>query len=207
MITAVVVLQIAVLTLLTIVWKRLPEKNPTDVKDYFLKLKGELKMAENNIVVELRNAINEAVDRVNTRTDALEAAAKAYKDELDALKALHENYVVSEDAEDVEQNAALADQQAKADAAAAELAATVEGVRAELGKLEAVGNVEVPVEPETPAEPEVPAEPEAPVEEVPGPGEVVPDGEIAPDAAAPADEPAPADDDNVQGPAGPIPFV
>lgn len=166
-------------------------------------------MAENNIVVELRNAIDEAVTRVNTRTDALEAAAKAYKDELDALKALHENYVVSEDAEDVEQNAAIAAQTEKADAAAADLAATVEGVRAELGKLEAVGNVEV--EPETPAEPEVPAEPEAPVEEIPAsPGEVVPDGEIAPDAVAPADEPAPvapADDKNIQGPAGPIPFV
>lgn len=199
MIIVVLVVQIAILTLLALVVKRLPEKNPKEIKDYFLKLKGELKMAENNIVVELRNAINDAVDRVNTRTDALEAAAKAYKDELDALKALHENYVASEDAEDVEQNAALADQQAKADAAAAELAATVEGVRAELGKLEEVGNVEVPVEPETPAEPEVPAEPEAPVEEVPGPGEVVPDGEITEDAAA-----QPTED---QGPAGPIPFV
>jgi septal ring factor EnvC (AmiA/AmiB activator) len=133
----------------------------------------------NDNVAELREAVAALAERVANQAAPLTEALDNVRAELEAERAKYAELVTAEDAEDVQQNAALDTALDDADAAAAQVAATVD-------ELNAIAVA--------PAEAEAPAAPvaDAPVADVP-PVEDVPVAQ-APVAEAPVEEPTEDDD-------------
>jgi chromosome segregation ATPase len=109
-------------------------------------LKDELRevkrtMADLNASVEnLRNAVTEVADRVGAITgplqEQLREAVEALAAERDAAAAL----AASEDAEDVQQNADLADARARVDAALADAQSAADNIDGEVARLNQVAS-------------------------------------------------------------------
>lgn len=134
-------------------------------------------------VAGVADRVNELSEEHRTKVAELETALQAERDAAAATAA-------AEDAEDVEQNQALADAKAATDAALAE----VQGVGAAIDEQAARLNEVAPVAPDAVDEtPETPAQPEAPVV-----------GEN-PDLTTPDDNVAPVE--NGQPDAGPTPVA
>jgi hypothetical protein len=102
-----------------------------------------------DLTVEVAN-LREAVSGVSARVDALVGPlTDAVREAQEALVAEREaaaNLATAEDAEDVEQNAALANAQAATDAALANASSAADEISAETAKLNAVAQPEEPVE-------------------------------------------------------------
>jgi len=142
------------------------------IREATTKIERRIYMSVSNLIVEFRAAVVEAIGRVETRQAELRNALAAALAELEAARDRALTVAAAEDAEDVEQNAAL-------EAALAQVA------EAEGALTEAIGGLKglAPEEVDEPVEEPVESEPE-----VPSPGEVVPDGEVAEDAAALPDD-------------------
>jgi hypothetical protein len=135
------------------------------------KMKEEIFMAIEQNTAELKASVDRLVGRVNDLVGPLQDANATLVTTLAAEREAAAALNASEEAEDVEQNRALADAQAATDealrvqdAAAAEIA----GLTTEVDAVFAAPVVEEPAtaEPEAPAV-ETPAEPEAPAAEEP----------------------------------------
>ena len=113
----------------------------------------EERMAD--LTTEVAN-LREAVSGVSARVDALVGPlTDAVREAQEALSAEREaaaNLAAAEDQEDVEQNQALADAQARVDTALADAQSAADSISAETAKL---NEVAAPAAPEEPTEPPV----------------------------------------------------
>lgn len=176
------------------------------------KLKEEIFMAIEQNTAELKASVEALIGRVNDLVGPLQDANATLVTTLAAEREAAAALAASEDAEDVEQNRALADAQAATDEALRVQDAASAEIAALKGQIDSVFAPVVeepaPAEPEAPAEEpatEVPAEPEAPAAEEPAvetpavDEPVVEEPAVLPDV--PATEPeaveTPADDADV----------
>lgn len=169
------------------------------------KMKEEIFMAITENTAELKASVDRLVGRVNDLVGPLQDANATLVTTLAAEREAAAALAASEDAEDVEQNRALADAQAATDealrvqdAAAAEIAGLTTEVDAVFAPVVEEPATEEPAV-ETPAEPEAPAT-EEPAAETPAVDEpVAEEPAVLPDA--PVTEPeaveTPADDADV----------
>ena len=172
------------------------------------KMKEEILMAIAENTAELRASVESLIGRVNDLVGPLKDANATLVNTLAAEREAAAALAASEDAEDVDQNRALADAQAATDealrvqdAAAAEIAGLktqIDAVFAPVVEEPATAEPEAPAV-ETPAEPEAPAA-EEPAAETPAVDEpVAEEPAVLPDA--PVTEPeaveTPADDADV----------
>ena len=98
-----------------------------------------LKMASLNESVEnLRTAVTQVADRVSEITGPLQDQLRELQSALDAEREAAATLAAAEDAEDVQQNADLADARARVDAALAEAQSAAEGIDGEVARLNAV---------------------------------------------------------------------
>jgi predicted nuclease with TOPRIM domain len=113
----------------------------------------EERMAD--LTTEVAN-LREAVSGVSARVDALVGpltdAVREAQDALNAEREAAANLAAAEDQEDVEQNQALADAQARVDTALADAQSAADSISAETAKL---NEVAAPATPEEPTEPSV----------------------------------------------------
>ncbi|UMO76342.1 hypothetical protein SEA_TOMAS_194 [Streptomyces phage Tomas] len=113
----------------------------------------EERMAD--LTTEVAN-LREAVSGVSARVDALVGpltdAVREAQDALNAEREAAANLAAAEDQEDVEQNQALADAQARVDQALNDASAAADSISAETARLNEVAK---PATPEEPVEPPV----------------------------------------------------
>lgn len=118
-----------------------------------------------DLTTEVAN-LREAVSGVSARVDALVGpltdAVREAQDALNAEREAAANLAAAEDQEDVEQNQALADAQARVDQALADASSAADQISAETARLNEVAAPAEEPTPEQPAEPG-PEEPSGPV--------------------------------------------
>lgn len=90
-------------------------------------------------VENLQTAVTEVAQRVGDLTGPLQEQLAALEAALAEEREAHAAYVVSEDAEDVEQDATLADAQARVDQALADAQTAANGIDGEIARLNQVG--------------------------------------------------------------------
>lgn len=172
------------------------------------RTKGEITLALEDFKRELAAHHDEVVNlvsRVEAKVGTLTDAIAARDAEIASLKDARDALAASEEAEDVDQNAAIEASEARLAELETSVAAATDELRSattELKSVAANAAPEVPAEEvPAPAEPETPA---VPAEEVPAPSEdgTVVDGEVTEDAAALPDEAGTEDEgDAPEGPA------
>jgi len=97
------------------------------------------KMADlNQSVQDLRAAVTDVADRVNSLVTPLRDALAEAQNTLVAERQAATDLAAAEDAEDVEQNQALTDAQAATDAALADAAARADEIETEVARLNEV---------------------------------------------------------------------
>jgi len=144
---------------------------------------AELKKITDASSAEISSAlegVEQQMSDLTTSVDELQAAVTGVSQRVDeklgaALEALSverakfDSLVTAENAEDVAQDAELADARAATDAALTEARTAAGEISDAVSDLNAVAPADAPTEPEVPAEPapEVPSEPEVPAEPTP----------------------------------------
>ena len=124
----------------------------------------EERMAD--LTTEVAN-LREAVSGVSARVDALVGpltdAVREAQDALNAEREAAANLAAAEDQEDVEQNQALADAQARVDQALADASSAADQISAETARLNEVAKPAEEPTPEQPTEPGTEEPPSGPV--------------------------------------------